>query len=367
VSEKSSKDPVVHVDRNFWIVTAVFAVLSVFGVIFWVQFPITKYLASAVVEADEIDQLFRFLAASGTVLFIFVIGYLVYFSIAFRRRSTDAPDAIGVQIHDNHRLELWWTVVPTIFVVVMAVFSVRIWYGIEENQAPNALTVEAIGHQWYYTFRLNGVHGEIPDSIHLPVSQPVKLLVTSIDVIHSFWVPAMRLKADMVPGAINTLNFTPKYPGTYKIICTEFCGTNHSIMDKQTVVIESQDAYDAWYNAWVAKTKNVSDALPKVSAGAIDLTGGDPAAGKAVFSATCSACHAVAPFAQTKVGPGLEGVLHDPGHPNLVDGDPATPDNVAKLLQNGFTGSIGTMPNASGNRLSNKDIANLVAYLDSLK
>jgi cytochrome c oxidase subunit 2 len=214
---------------------------------------------------------------------------------------------------------------------------------------------------------LAGVHGEIPDSLHLPVNQPIKLLVTSTDVIHSFWVPKMRIKADMVPGAINILNFTTKYPGTYQIICTEFCGTNHSVMDKQTVVIESQDAYNKWYAGWVAKTKNVSDALPKVSAGAIDLTGGDAAAGQKVFSTTCSACHAVAPFAKVVVGPGLKGVLHDPAHPSLVNGDPATPDNVAKLLQNGFAGSMGQMPNATANRLSDKDIANLVAYLDSLK
>ena len=367
MSEKSNKDPVVHLDRNFWIVTAVFAVLSVLGVIYWMNFDVNNYLKSAVVEADEIDGLFKFLAASGTVLFIYVIGYLLYFSIAFRRRSTDAPDAIGVQVHDNNKLELWWTIVPTVFVIIMAIFSVRIWYGIEENASPNAMTVESIGHQWYYTFRLNGVHGEIPDSIHLPVGVPVKLLVTSTDVIHSFWVPAMRLKADMVPGSINTLNFTPKYPGTYKIICTEFCGVNHSTMEKQTVVIESLADFNTWYAGWVAKTKNLSDAIPKVSTGAIDLSGGNAVAGKATFGTTCSACHAVAPFAQKVVGPGLLGVLHDPAHPNLVNGDPATPASAAKLLQNGFAGPMGQMPNQVTNRLSDKDIANLVAYLDSLK
>jgi mono/diheme cytochrome c family protein len=97
------------------------------------------------------------------------------------------------------------------------------------------------------------------------------------------------------------------------------------------------------------------------------LSGGDAAAGKALFSQKCSACHALGPFDQRIVGPGLKGVLHDPAHPNLVNGDPATPVNVAKILQQGFTGSMGTMPNATTNGLSDKDIANLVAFLDSLK
>ncbi|HVS46877.1 MAG TPA: cytochrome c oxidase subunit II [Verrucomicrobiae bacterium] len=367
MSQRSRNDPVVTLDRNFWVVTAGFAVLSIVGVIFWIKFPITQYLPAAVVEADEIDQLFRFLAASSTVLFIYVVGYLIYFSIAFRRRASDPPDAIGVQVHDNHNLELWWTIGPAIFVIVMAVFSVRIWYGIEVNNPGNGLTVESIGHQWNYTFRYPGVHGEIPDAMHLPVDVPVTLEVTSTDVIHSFWVPAMRLKADMVPGAINTLRFTPKYPGTYAIICTEFCGVNHSVMDKQTVVIQRRADFDKWYSGWVAKTKNVSDALPKVGAGAILLTGGNAAAGQKVFAATCSACHAVGPFAQRIVGPGLKGVLHDPAHPTLVDGDSASTDNVAKILRNGYAGSMGQMPNQTTNRLSDKDIANLVAYLDSLK
>ncbi|HEY5258828.1 MAG TPA: cytochrome c oxidase subunit II [Candidatus Baltobacteraceae bacterium] len=367
MSENSSKDPVVHLDRNFWIVTAVLAILSIAGIVFWIVAPITKFLPAAVVEADEIDQLFRFLSASSTALFVFVIGYLLYFSIAFRRRSTDAPDAIGIQIHDNHKLEMWWTILPTIFVVVMAIFSVRIWYGIEVNNPGNGLSVESIGHQWNYTFRYPGVRGEITDAMHLPVGVPVTLQVTSTDVIHSFWVPAMRLKADMIPGTLNTIRFTPKYPGTYQIICTEFCGVNHSVMDKQKVVIESRPAFDAWYDGWVAKNKNASDELPKASAGAVALSGGDAAAGQKKFALTCSSCHAVGPFSQKIVGPGLKGVLHDPAHPSLVNGDPATPDNVAKLLQNGYSGSLGQMPNQTSNGLTNKDIANLVAYLDSLK
>jgi cytochrome c oxidase subunit 2 len=362
-----NRDPVVHVDRTFWIVTAILGVLSLGGIWYWVIAPITTWLPAAVVEADQIDQLFRFLAASGTALFIYVCGYLVYFSIAFRRRASDSPDAIGIQIHDNTKLEFWWTVAPTIFVIVMAIFSVKIWYGIAIAEPVNGIVVESIGHQWFYTFRYPNVHGEIPNEMHLQVGVPVTLHVTSTDVIHSFWVPAMRLKADMVPGLINTIRFTPKYPGTYEIVCTEFCGTLHGEMHKQRVVIEDKAGFDTWFSLMQAKNKNLSDGVPKPSGEAIDLTGGTIAAGQATFAAKCSACHSVGPFSQKIVGPGLKGVLHDPAHPNLVDGDPATPANVAKIIQKGFTGDMGQMPTMQTNGISNKEIANLVAYLDSLK
>ncbi len=363
-----NRDPVVHLDRNFWIVTAIFAVLSAISVWYFGTLDFTKFQAESVTQAVQIDSLTRFLLMSSGPLFVFVIGYLVYFSIRYRVRKSDPPDAIGTQIHDNHSLELWWTVIPTIFVVIMAIFSVKIWYGIEIEQPANSMVIESIGHQWFYTFRYPNVHGEIPDAMHLEVNVPVTLHVTSSDVIHSFWVPTMRIKADMVPGLINTLHFTPINPGTYKIICTEFCGTLHSEMEKQTVVIEDHAHFVAWYNGWVNKTKNLSDALPKAGAGApVALAGGDAAAGQVLFGTKCSACHKVAPFDQKIVGPGLKGLLDDPKHPNLVDGQKATPENIAGIIQHGYTGDMGHMPDMTANQLTDKDIANLVEFLKNQK
>lgn len=369
----------VSVGRGFWTVTAVLAVLSICGIVFWLLTPLDIVMpAVAAQPGEQIDALLRFMAASGTALFIFVAGYLIYFAIAFRVRATDAPDAVGVQVHDNHVLEFWWTLIPTLFVVLLSILSVRIWYEIQIAQPANGLVVESIGHQWYFSFRYPNVHGEVTDEMHLPVNQPVVLNVTSTDVIHSFWVPAFRLKADMVPGLINTIRFTPTKIGRYPIVCTEFCGTLHGMMSAlvpgangkpngQWLVVDSPADFQKWYHGWQVKNANASDAIPTVSTGAIALTGGDAAAGKALFAQKCSACHALGPFSQRIVGPGLKGVLHDPAHPNLVDGDPATPANVAKILQNGYTGSLGAMPNQTANGLTDKDIANLVAFLDSLK
>ena len=360
------REPAVHLGRGFWSVTFALAIVAALSIYAWVVAPIAGWLPEAANKAQQIDALFRFLAASGTALFVFVVGYLLYFAIAFRRRANDPPDALGVQIHDNNALEFWWTLIPTVFLVILVVFSIRIWAGIELG--PNTgLTVEAIGHQWYFTFRYPQINGEITNAMHLPVGQPVTLRLTSADVIHSFWVPGMRMKADMVPGLINTLHFTPKRVGRYQIICAEFCGTLHGEMDKQWFVVDPPVKYAAWYDAWQKKNSTASNALPVQSNARVAFGAGDAKIGKQLFSQKCTACHALGPFSQRIVGPGLLGVLHDPAHPNLVNGDKATRENVAEILQNGYKGDMGQMPNQIANALSNTDIANLVAYLNTLK
>lgn len=363
----------MHLDRGFWTATAVIVLLGIAAIAFWLLAPITSMMPEAVDRARQIDLLFRFLAASGSALLVAVIGYILYFSFRYRRRPNQSADEIGLQIHDNHKLEFWWTLIPALYILVLAIISVDLFFQIEPvNAQGNTLVVEALGHQWYYTFRYPGINGEVKQ-MHLPLGQPITLHVTSYDVIHSFWIPAMRLKADMVPGSINTLVFTPTRVGKYELLCTEFCGTFHGDMrsgtsnDHAYVYIDPPSTYKAWYDATRKAHAHVSNAIAVVSSGEVNLSGGNPAAGKALFQTKCSACHALGPFNQKVVGPGLLGVLHDPAHPNLVNGEKATPDDVARILQNGFNGPMGTMPNQTANGLSDKDIANLVAFLDTLK
>lgn len=346
--------------------TAVLAVLSVASIVFWYVFPIERYLPEAIVTARQVDSLFRFMAATGSALYIFVAGYLIYFAIAFRAKATDPPDAIGLQIHDNRKLEFWWTVIPALFVVLLSIVSVRIWYEIL-LEPENGVVVEAIGHQFYFSFRYPQINGEVTDEMHLPLGVPVTLNLTSTDVIHGFWVPAMRLKNDTVPGLVTTIRFTPQLAGRYPIICTQFCGTLHSEMDKQVLVIEDKASFDRWYKGWQQRNAHASNALPAAGGQAISLQGGNVGAGKALFAQKCIACHKLAPFNQVLVGPGLEAVLHDPAHPTLVNGQAANPADVAAILQKGYVGSMGAMPNATANGLSQQDIANLVAFLNTLK
>jgi cytochrome c oxidase subunit 2 len=185
----------------------------------------------------------------------------------------------------------------------------------------------------------------------------VRILVTSADVIHQFWVPEFRLKAAAVPGLVQNLNLTPIRTGTFDIACSEYCGVNHSKMQGK-VVVESPEAFERWL---------AGERAHATTAASVSLGGGDAAAGKTLFAQKCAVCHAVAPFEQKIVGPGLLHLTDDPKHPKLVDGKPPTAANIAEILQNGYTGDIGAMPNRQANGLSDKDIANLVAYLASLK
>ena len=167
------------------------------------------------------------------------------------------------------------------------------------------------------------------------------------------------MKISAVPGMVTQLNLTPTRAGRFDISCSEYCGANHSTM-QAALVVEPQGAFDRWLAAARVAAAKTSTA--------ISLAGGDAAAGKTAFAQKCAACHnAAGGFDAKIVGPGLLHLTDDPQHPQLVDGKPATADEIADLLVKGYTGPIGAMPNRQANGLSDADIANLVAYLVSLK
>ncbi len=361
---------------GFWPVTWVLTVINALISAWIVWLPIDKYLPIMGSPGPDIDLLFKFMSVTGNALFVYVTGYLIFFSVAWRRKKTDSADTIGIQIHDNAKLELWWTIIPAIFVVILAVFSIRIWAGLQ-SQPTGGIALEAIGHQFNYEYRYPGLKDSVysaSDALHLPVNVPVTMYVTAADVIHSFWIPEIRIKADMVPGNVQPLRFTPTQIGDYRLICTEFCGSNHGKMNA-AVKVESMTAYTSWL-ASKQHAQTSSDAGGGVTPAV--LSTGTAAAGQVAFSAHCATCHnAGAAFEGKIVGPGLLHLTDNPAHPKLVTGDGPSPANIASLLQKGYSGSdqssgapkpaIGAMPNAQGNGLSNKDIANLTAYLVSLK
>jgi cytochrome c oxidase subunit II len=353
--------------RGFWPVTIVLALLSLgsawyylYGSIDWIMPGASQPVAD---RASDIDGLFKFMAVWGTAIFIFVAGYVIYFAIEFRARPTDSPDDVGVPIHDAPKLELWWTVLPTVLLAVLTFLSITVWYKIQFGVGAPALTMEVVGHQFYFEYRYPGLKTSVfskTEPMHLPLGVPVRILITSADVIHQFWVPEIRLKQAAVPGLVQNLNYTPLRAGTYDIACSEFCGADHSVMHGQ-LVIEPVAAF----NKWLDDHKKAA----ATGGGAVNLANGSAASGKATFAQKCAACHnnPPTPFDQKLVGPGLAKITDDPAHPTLVTGKPPTPANIADILQNGFTGPIGTMPNRQANALSDKDIADLVAYLVSLK
>jgi cytochrome c oxidase subunit 2 len=299
------------------------------------------------------------MAIFGSAITLYVWGYIIYFAVVFRRRKDEPLTSIGIQVHDNVKLEFWWTLIPTIIIIVLSVLSVRVWAQLQ-NQLGDVLTMEAIGHQFNYEFRYPNLKGSVFHEMHVPAGTPVTLHVTSTDVIHSFWVPEMRLKADMVPGLVQTLRFTPERIGKYRIICTEFCGVNHGKM-YDTLSIDSQEDFQKWLAA-----QQRGAGLAAAGGDAIPFTQGNLDAGRVLFGQKCSACHSLGPFEQKIVGPGLGNLTRDPGHQRLVDGSIPSPANVAHILKYGYNGRQGIMPNAQANAISNLDIANLTSFILSL-
>ncbi len=232
---------------------------------------------------------FLYWLATGISILVFsvVVAVLVYTIIHFRAAPDDHSD--GPPIHGNTRLEIAWTIVPTVLVIVIGVAS-AIVLSKNSDAGTNPLIVKVTAEQFAWEFSYPHDGNVSAGQLRLPLNRPVKLEMVSKDVIHSFWVPEFAQKQDVVPGITTTLVITPDKLGTYPLICTELCGLGHALMRSQAVVMEP-----AAFEAWV---KNTSSAV----------AGGGPGAGKAVFIAQgCGACHTFkAAGATGKVGPDLD-------------------------------------------------------------
>ncbi len=346
---------------GFWVVTAVLAVLSVAAAAFWIVVPTPMGVDQAADTAVPTDILFKVLAVIGSALFIFVAGYIVYFSIVFRRPKNAPANTIGIQIHDAPVLEFWWTVIPAVLVLGLAIASVQLLNSIY-NTAGDVLTMEAIGYQFGFQFRYPKLSNPVAE-MHIPVGTPVTVHVTSRDVIHGFWIPEIRVKQDMVPGLINTVRFTPTKIGEYPIICTSYCGIAHGGMHA-VVHVDSQQDFAKWFSA--QQGGGSANGGGSAQGAAVALNDGNVSAGQTLFGQKCSACHSLGPYTQKIVGPGLGHLFNDPDHPKLVNGTAPSPQDIAMILKNGYQGDLGVMPSSQVNAINNTDIANLTAFLVSL-
>ena len=361
----SQQPEAFRLDAGFWRATALLAIISIALMILVVVYPIGKLLPEASSASLSIDFLFRFMAFFSVPILVFVNGYIIYFCIRYRRRKDEPLDSIGSPIHDHRALEDTWTIVPTILMVALGILSYLAMPQYYLKGKDSAATIEAIGHQFYYEFRYPGLPHAVDNDMYLPLGVPVTIDLTSAEsdetraVIHSFWVPEFRVKQDMIPGMVVPIHFTPIELGTYKLICTEFCGLGHAHMWGYVHVVSRAD-FDAWWNS---QQKNAQTQAHQ----AINFASGNASSGQALFAQKCTACHNAAPFDQRKVGPGLANLFHDPQHPDLVDGKPANARDVGDILEHGYQGSMGVMPNAQANGLNAKDIADLIAYLQTLK
>jgi cytochrome c oxidase subunit 2 len=202
------------------------------------NFPFFPQQASE--QAATIDALYFFLLAV-TAFFAALIAILVaVFATKFRRKH---DGEVGVPIHGSLALELLWTVIPLGITMVMFVWGAQVFFHM--TRAPRgAMDIYVVGKQWMWKAQHMDGAREI-NELHVPVGRPVRLIMGSEDVIHSFFIPDFRVKADVIPGRYNTLWFTATKPGRYHIFCTQYCGTKHSNMIGWVTVMEPAD-YQTW-------------------------------------------------------------------------------------------------------------------------
>ena len=198
------------------------------------MFGIPLFPERASTIAGEVDALYFFLVGLSVVMSVLIATLVVSFAIKFHRRH---PDEVGAQVHGGLVLELAWTFVPFLITMVIFFWGAKVYF-VMASPPEETLNIYVVGKQWMWKVQHTTGQREI-NQLHVPVGRPVKLIMTSEDVIHNFSIPAMRVKADVIPGRFVQIWFEPTRPGTYQIFCAEYCGTQHSGMIGQVVVMDA--------------------------------------------------------------------------------------------------------------------------------
>jgi cytochrome c oxidase subunit 2 len=305
------------------------------------KFSLPLFPEQASTIARDVDALYFFLIGVSVFFSVLIAALVVVFAVRYRRRSeSDVPQPI----HGSLKLELTWSLIP--FALAMVIFAWGASVYLTMRRPPDdALEIFAVGKQWMWKLQHMEGRREI-NQLHVPVGRPVKLTMTSEDVIHSFFVPAFRVKADVLPGRYTTVWFEATKPGTYHLFCTEYCGTEHSKMIGQVVAMEPAD-----YQVWLS-----------------GATGGPLAtAGEALFQQLgCVTCHAEVAGAR---GPALTGLFGKPvkmktGRTVVAD-EGYLRESIVNPRANVVDGYEAIMPTFKG-LVSEEGLLQLVAYIKSL-
>ena len=235
--------------------------------------PLSTFDAHGPVAQLQKD-LFLFVFWLAVVVFILVEGAILYASYRYRQKDEKLP----AQIHGNTKLELMWTILPSIIIVIIAVPTVMgIWKTQVMPDEENSLIVDSIGHQWWFEFRYPQEELVTANELHIPVNKDVIVNIESQDVIHSFWIPKIAGKIDMVPNHQNKLWIKADDPGIYYGQCAEFCGIAHALM-KFRVVVHTEEDFENWKNDMRTPPAALNP-------------GSEEDEGRKLFIGKCSMCH----------------------------------------------------------------------------
>lgn len=279
----------------------------------------------------------------GALVFVILIVIL----IRFRARPGDTT--LPAQTRGHTLLEIAWTIAPALALLLIAIPTIQVVFRTQSAATPpDALQVTVRGWQWWWEFRYPQLDVVTANELHLPAGRRVVLKLDGPDVIHSFWIPQLGGKRDVIPGRLNQLTLTAEHPGEYWGQCAEFCGASHANMGMRAIVQTAAD-----FDRWVAQQQ----------AAPVDATG-PAAAGKALFAGSaCVGCHTIKGVSAGILGPDL---THFGSRTMLAAGMwPNTPDNVAEWVKDPQRLKPGVKMPALG--LTDEQAKAVAAYLLSLK
>jgi cytochrome c oxidase subunit 2 len=341
--------------------------------------------------AEKQLDIFWLILAGGVVVFILVEGLLIYSVIKYRRKKNSI---LPNQVHGNHKLEIIWTIIPAVIVLVFSILSINtLIFAADipkdsEGNYENHKSLHAIGHQWWFEFRYPNPNDEsqqvvLANEVYIPVGIPVKIELEAVDVIHSFWVPKLAGKVDMVPKPKdlngyknnNYMWFEASESGVYFGQCAEFCGLSHANMKFKVIAVNPSE-YDSWLMSQMEPAVKWNDPLVKE--------------GSEIFkSAGCSGCHSLKPVAKVgskgRLGPNLThlasrthlaaGMLNNTtGVNTTVVNDAYLQKNLRAWITDPASIKPGNIMSAQAAIYNNPDkelteaqISALVAYLTTLK
>jgi cytochrome c oxidase subunit 2 len=313
--------------------------------------------APASTPSAEIQGLSMFVLEITGAIFLVVGGLLAYVVIRFRARDTD-DDREPAQIYGSNQVELAWTVIPVLIVVVLFLTTARMIFAIQDAPKPkSALDVTVVGHQFWWEYRYPAQNGGqsfiAANELHVPLSstqdpKPTYLKLLSADVDHSYWVPQLAGKIDLIPNHPNDLWIDPLHPGMYVGQCAQFCGVEHAKMLLR-VYVDPPGQFAAWIKN--QQQSGVQDS--------------SVAAGRRVFETqACMNCHTIRGTAATgRFGPDL---THLMSRDTLASGVmPNTKDNLRQWIKNPDTFKPGSLMPAM--QLSDDQLNQVTAYLETLK
>jgi cytochrome c oxidase subunit 2 len=294
--------------------------------------------------SGKVESAFIIVTVMCVVLLVMVTITMLVFLFKYNKKK----NSLAAETKDNIPLEITWTIVPTILVLIMFYFG---WVNFDyiRNPPKDAMPIDVIGRQWEWSFKYQ--NGKGSDVLKVPVGKPVKLEMTSEDVIHSFFIPAFRVKEDCVPGMTTHLWFIADEPGTYDIFCTEYCGVGHSHMRSKLIAMKDSD-FEEWYEA---KGKAAKTPVAR---------------GKELLqSKGCLGCHTT--DGSKKVGPTFKGlygrkvaVVTD-GKERTITADEEYIERSIKHpkadITKGFPPVMPTLP------VTEEEIEDIIAYIRTLK